>query len=165
MAASSRALLLLAHALVHTPGPRWRVWVFATRLTPLTAALRAHADADAALAAAARAVPDWGGGTRLADCLPALQRLGRGSQRLTLLVTDALDSQPDAAPQTGIDPRLQQAAQSLNAGASRLLWLDPLNRDLGQAQSAAVQALRAAGAQRLALQRWVDLSALLEAAR
>ncbi|WP_182347672.1 vWA domain-containing protein [Tomitella gaofuii] len=76
------ALLRFAHAVTHGAsggGARTDVEVFSlgTRLTRLTRAFGSR-DAETALAAAGRAVPDWAGGTRLGETLGVfLERHGR----------------------------------------------------------------------------------------
>lgn len=75
------ALLRFAHVLTHggRAGRRTDSEVFSlgTRMTRLTRAMRSR-DAESALAAAGRAVPDWAGGTRLGETLRVfLDRWGR----------------------------------------------------------------------------------------
>lgn len=81
------ALLRFAHAVARrTPGTV-EVFTLGTRLTRLTRQLRLR-DPERALAAAARAVPDFAGGTRLGETLRAfLSRWGqRGAARSAVVV-------------------------------------------------------------------------------
>ena len=55
------------------PRPRVHVFLFGTRLTNVTRALR-HRDVDEALARCGREVADWAGGTRLGACLHEFNR-------------------------------------------------------------------------------------------
>jgi uncharacterized protein with von Willebrand factor type A (vWA) domain len=89
----SRMFLHWLHGLVQRESAV-SVFLFGTRLTPITRLLRTR-DVDAALAAVAAGVPDWSGGTRIAA---ALERFNRDwSRRLlaqsavVLLVTDGLE--------------------------------------------------------------------------
>ncbi|MXP22953.1 VWA domain-containing protein [Gordonia sp. HNM0687] len=71
------ALLRFAHVVTRADPSGTEVFSLGTRLTRLSRALRAR-DAELALAAAGRAVPDWAGGTRLGETLQAfLDRWGR----------------------------------------------------------------------------------------
>lgn len=132
----ARVVLHWAHALVRARR-RVAVFVFATRLTDVTRALRAH-DPDGALAAVGRAVPDWGGGTRIG---PALDRFNRDWARRVLtgnasvlLVTDGLDRAADGS--------LGDAAAMLGRFARRVIWLNPLLRYDGfEPRAAGVRAL------------------------
>jgi len=123
MSGSSRALLVLAHALVRMH-PRVGVYCFGTRLTSVTREL-AGADPDEALRRAADTVEDWEGGTRIGDALKAfLDRAGhRGAARGATVVvySDGLD--------VG-DPELLRAQmERLERLAYRVVWLNPLKRD------------------------------------
>ncbi len=64
------ALLRFAHAAVRSAPFRTEVFTLGTRLTRVTRELRRR-NADNALAAAGRAIPDWSGGTRLGDMIKA----------------------------------------------------------------------------------------------
>jgi uncharacterized protein with von Willebrand factor type A (vWA) domain len=118
----ARALLRFGHAAMRARG-RLRVQVFAlgTRLTALTREL-SNGDADAALAAAARSVPDWSGGTRLGLCLQEFNdRWGaRGMARgaVTVVFSDGWDRG---------DPALLGAEMArLHRLARRVIWVNPL---------------------------------------
>jgi uncharacterized protein len=71
------ALLRFAHVVTRGNPAGTEVFSLGTRMTRLSRALRVR-DAELALAAAGRAVPDWAGGTRLGETLRAfLDRWGR----------------------------------------------------------------------------------------
>lgn len=72
------ALLRFAHVVVRSAPASTEVFTLGTRLTRLTRALRQR-DPERALAAAARAVPDFSGGTRLGETLRVF--LDRWGQR------------------------------------------------------------------------------------
>ncbi|WP_432987667.1 vWA domain-containing protein [Dactylosporangium sp. CA-233914] len=114
------ALLRFAHALVRHR-PRWTlVYSLGTRLTPLAAALRTR-DPEAALRAAGQAIPDWRGGTRLADTLRAFVRGDghRGAARRAVVVVFS------DGWETGDPQRLGDAAAHLRRLAARVLWVSP----------------------------------------
>ena len=81
------ALLRFAHAAVRARPASTEVFTIGTRLTRLTRELRQR-DADRALSASGRAIPDWSGGTRLGEVLKAfLDRWGqRGTARGAVVV-------------------------------------------------------------------------------
>lgn len=126
-----RLLLHLCHALTRWWG-RVEAFTFGTRLTRITRQLRDRRP-DAALARVATAVPDWSGGTRIADALGEFDRrwsrrvLGRGA--VVLLCTDGWER--------GDPARLAAAAARLRRAAYRLMWLDPLSATAGYAAEAA----------------------------
>ncbi len=123
----SRALLRFAHAAVLA---RSRVEVFAlgTRLSRLTRQL-ASRDPDAALAAAARAVPDWSGGTRLGDGLRAfndqwgVRGMARGA--VVVILSDGWDRGDPGA--------LAEQMGRLSRVAHRVVWVNPLKAAPGYA--------------------------------
>ncbi len=127
MSRYSRMLLHFVHA-VATDRDRVHAFVFGTRLTPVTRALR-HRDVDAALAGVARSVADWSGGTRIGDCLRAFNAawsrrvLGQGA--VVLLITDGLERDDTAT--------LTAAMDRLHRSCRRLIWLNPLLRYAGYA--------------------------------
>jgi uncharacterized protein len=118
----SEMLLVFLHALLATRA-RVHVFLFATRLTPVTRFLRQR-DADEALARCGREVQDWEGGTRLNACLHEFNRTWSrrvlGGSAVVLLVTDGLDRDPG--------PGLAAEADRLHRSCRRLLWLNPLLR-------------------------------------
>ncbi|CAN5696777.1 VWA domain-containing protein [soil metagenome] len=94
MAASSRALLQFAHSAARLCDVEVEVFCFATRLTRITRELR-HRRPDDALAGAADAVVEWGGGTRIGDALRTFVRtwgrraIGRGA--VVIICSDGLE--------------------------------------------------------------------------
>lgn len=126
----ARLLLAFLHSALRG-GTRRDVFAFGTRLTELNAAFRQR-DTDAMLDSAARAIDDFGGGTRLGECLATLRRdharrlVGRRS--LVLLISDGLD--------TGAPAALDEELLWLKRHARQLLWLNPLLRFDGYTPSA-----------------------------
>jgi uncharacterized protein with von Willebrand factor type A (vWA) domain len=114
------ALLRFGHAAVRRRPTLTEVFTVGTRLTRVTRALR-HRDPDAALRAAGAAIPDWRGGTRLADSLRAfLDRWGqRGTARGAVVVvcSDGWERGDPAALAGQLD-RLSRLAY-------RLVWVNP----------------------------------------
>ena len=126
MSRYSRMFLHFLHALTGGPDAadyRIHAFVFGTRLTNITRQLR-HRDPDQAVAEVVRAVDDWSGGTRIADCLREFNR--QWSRRVlsgsptVLLVTDGLEH-------AHID-ELGREAERLSKSCRRLVWLNPLLR-------------------------------------
>ena len=114
------ALLRFGHAAVRRRPTLTEVFTLGTRLTRVTRALR-HRDPDAALRAAGAAIPDWHGGTRLADSVRAfLDRWGRrGTARGAVVVvcSDGWEFGDPADLATQLD-RLSRLAY-------RLVWVNP----------------------------------------
>jgi uncharacterized protein len=114
------ALLCLGFAAVHRAPSRTEVFTIGTRLTRVTRALR-HRDPDAALRAAGTAIPDWHGGTRLAESLKAfLDRWGqRGMARgaVVVLCSDGWERGDAAA--------LGEQVARLSRLSYRLVWVNP----------------------------------------
>jgi uncharacterized protein with von Willebrand factor type A (vWA) domain len=116
---------LFLHFLHAVTDARKRVhsFLFGTRLTNVTRALRAK-DPDEALAACSASVADWSGGTRIATSLRAFNKqwarqvLGQGA--IVLLITDGLERDPD--------DRLAFEIDRLHRSCRRLIWLNPLLR-------------------------------------
>ena len=127
MSRYSRMLLHFAHALQGARGAgasaRVHSFVFGTRLTPITHALRER-DPDEAVAAAVQAAADWSGGTRLTACLHEFNRHWARrvlSGRATLLlITDGLEH--------GDTEALAVEMARLRGRCRRLVWLNPLLR-------------------------------------
>jgi uncharacterized protein with von Willebrand factor type A (vWA) domain len=98
-------------------------FLFGTRLTNITRALKAR-DPDEALAACSASVTDWSGGTRIAASLHAFNKLwGRrvlGEGAIVLLITDGLEREGDETLAFEID--------RLHRSCRRLIWLNPLLR-------------------------------------
>jgi hypothetical protein len=114
------ALLRLAHALIRHR-PRWTVaYALGTRLTPITTALRTH-DPQTALRQAGQAIPDWRGGTRLADTVSAFVRGDghRGAARRAVVVVFS------DGWETGDAARLADTAAHLRRLAARVIWVSP----------------------------------------
>ncbi len=122
MSSYSRAVLYFCHALLHSR-ERLQVFLFGTRLTNATRALRER-DPDVAIAALAEHVADWSGGTRIGAALAEFNR--RWAKRVlsgratVLLVTDGLDHE-------AID-LLETEMARLARFAHRIIWLNPLLR-------------------------------------
>jgi uncharacterized protein len=116
---------LFLHFLHAVTDARKRVssFLFGTRLTNVTRALKSK-DPDEALAACSAGVLDWSGGTRIATSLHAFNKqwarrvLGQGA--VVLLITDGLERDPDDTLAFEID--------RLHRSCRRLIWLNPLLR-------------------------------------
>ena len=140
MSRYSRMLLHFAHALSsQRQGGSQRVstFVFGTRLTSITRALRMR-DPDAAVATVVRAVDDWSGGTRIAECLADFNR--EWSRRVlaqnatVLLVTDGLEH--------GDIEGLAFETERLSKSCRKLVWLNPLLRYRGfEPRAAGIRAM------------------------
>lgn len=133
----SRALVRFLHAAVVGRGGssgRSRIEAFAlgTRLTRITRELSSR-DPDAALARAARSVPDWSGGTRLGEGLRAfndqwgVRGMARGS--VVVILSDGWDR--------GDPGLLAEQMQRLQRVAYRTVWVNPLKASPGYAPLAA----------------------------
>ncbi|MEM7429731.1 MAG: VWA domain-containing protein [Pseudomonadota bacterium] len=100
---------------------RLEAFTIGTRLTRVTRALR-HRNRDQALAAAAGAVSDWDGGTRLGDALQAFLAIPRfaGFARgaLVLVLSDGLERGDHGA--------MTDAVVRLSRRAWKVHWLTPL---------------------------------------
>ena len=127
----ARALARFLHAAVSARKPgRVEAFALGTRVTRITRELAAHAhDPDAALAAAAHAVQDWSGGTRLGEGLRAFNdRWGaRGMARgaVVVILSDGWDRG---------DPALLGAEMArLSRVARRVVWVNPLKASPGYA--------------------------------
>jgi uncharacterized protein with von Willebrand factor type A (vWA) domain len=98
-------------------------FVFGTRLTPITRQLRAR-DPDLAVDSVVRAVDDWSGGTRIAQCLKDFNlkwaRRSLAGSPTVLLVTDGLEH--------GDLELLARQTERLAKSCRRLVWLNPLLR-------------------------------------
>lgn len=123
MSSYSRMLLHFTHALAQSD-LRVASFVFGTRLTPITRALRQR-DPDLAIGEVARRVQDWSGGTRISESLHEFNRrwarrvLG-GGRATVLLVTDGLER--------GDTTQLAFETERLAKSCRRLVWLNPLLR-------------------------------------
>jgi len=130
---------LFLHFLHSITDARKRVttFLFGTRLTNVTRAIRAR-DPDEALAACSAHVVDWAGGTRIASSLHEFNKhwsrrvLTQGA--VVLLITDGLERDADDTLAFEID-RLQRSCR-------RLIWLNPLLRFEGfEARAKGVRAM------------------------
>ncbi len=137
MATYSRMALHLAHA-VGRRGGSVETFVFATRLTRVTHALR-RADPDAALQAATSAVADWDGGTRIGECLSEFNRVWArrvlGRAPWVILMSDGLERGSPAV----LEIELARLARSCR----ELIWLNPLRRSAAYEPLAAGAAVMA----------------------
>lgn len=121
MSQYTRVFLHFLHALTND---RRKVhsFLFGTRLTNVTRQLK-HKDPDEALALCGKSVPDWSGGTRIAQSLHAFNKhwsrrvLGQGAT--VLIVTDGLERD---------DHDLEAEMVRLHKSCRRLIWLNPLLR-------------------------------------
>ncbi|HTJ94917.1 MAG TPA: VWA domain-containing protein, partial [Pararobbsia sp.] len=148
----SRMMLHWLHGLIQREPVS--VFLFGTRLTPVTRMLRTR-DVDVALAAVSKGVSDWSGGTRIAAALEHFNRdwsrrlLARNA--VVLIVTDGLEADDDDGHAlAGAHPvgrrssieRLGAAAERLSKSCRELIWLNPLLRYDGfEPRAAGVQAL------------------------
>jgi len=136
MSEYTRLFLHFLHA-VTDARKRVHSFLFGTRLTNVTRALKAK-DPDEALAACSASVADWSGGTRIASSLAAFNKqwarrvLNGGA--IVLLITDGLERDPD--------DRLAFEIDRLHRSCRRLIWLNPLLRFEGfEAKARGVQAM------------------------
>jgi uncharacterized protein with von Willebrand factor type A (vWA) domain len=132
----TRLFLHFLHA-VTDARKRVTTFLFGTRLTNVTRAIRQR-DPDEALAACAANVADWSGGTRIATSLQAFNKqwarrvLSQGA--VVLLITDGLER--DADDTLGFE------MDRLHRSCRRLIWLNPLLRFHGfEARAKGVQAM------------------------
>ena len=122
MSQYTRLFLHFLHA-VTDARKRVTTFLFGTRLTNVTRALR-EKDPDEALAACSASVADWSGGTRIASSLHAFNKrwarrvLAQGA--VVLLITDGLERDGDDTLGFEID--------RLHRSCRRLIWLNPLLR-------------------------------------
>lgn len=121
----ARALVRFLHVAVVARG-RVEAFALGTRLTRITRELSSR-DPDVAVAAAARRVVDWSGGTRLGDALRAfndewgVRGMARGA--VVVVVSDGWDRG---------DPELLAAQMArLARVAHRVVWVNPLKASEG----------------------------------
>src|SRR5215468_3627388 len=122
MSEYTRLFLHFLHAITDAR-KRVSVFLFGTRLTNVTRALRAK-DPDEALASCSSSVEDWAGGTRIATSLHSFNKLwGRrvlGQGAIVLLISDGLEREAD--------DKLAFEMDRLHRSCRRLIWLNPLLR-------------------------------------
>jgi uncharacterized protein with von Willebrand factor type A (vWA) domain len=122
MSQYTRLFLHFLHAITDAR-KRVTTFLFGTRLTNVTRAIRQR-DPDEALASCSAHVMDWAGGTRIATSLRAFNKqwarrvLTQGA--VVLLITDGLER--DA------DDTLAFEMDRLHRSCRRLIWLNPLLR-------------------------------------
>ncbi len=120
MAGYADALLRFAHAASRRRDGDTEVFTLGTRLTRVTEELR-HRDADTAMRAVSAAIPDWEGGTRLAETLRVfLDRFGqRGLARgaVAVVLSDGWE--------TGDVSELGEQMARLKRLAHRVIWANP----------------------------------------
>ncbi len=121
----ARALVRFLHAVVVGRG-RVEAFALGTRLTRITRELSTR-DPDAALAAAARRVSDWSGGTRLGAMLRVfndqwgVRGMARGA--VVVILSDGWDR--------GDPELLASEMQRLHRVAYRVVWVNPLKASPG----------------------------------
>jgi hypothetical protein len=125
----ARALIRFLHAAVAARGAgRVEAFAIGTRLTRITKELGSH-DPDAAIRAAAKAVTDWAGGTRLGDGLRAfndqwgVRGMARGA--VVVILSDGWDR--------GDPARLGAEMGRLHRVAWKVIWVNPLKATPGYA--------------------------------
>ncbi len=123
----SRALARFRHAAVVGRG-QIEAFALGTRLTRITRELSSR-DPDAALTRAARAVPDWSGGTRLGEGLRAFNDRwgvrGMARQAVVVILSDGWDR--------GDPALLGEQMQRLSRVAYKIVWVNPLKASPGYA--------------------------------
>ena len=122
MSEYTRLFLHFLHAITDAR-KRVSVFLFGTRLTNVTRALRAR-DPDEALASCSASVEDWAGGTRIATSLHTFNKLWArrvlSQGAIVLLISDGLEREADA--------KLAFEMDRLHRSCRRLIWLNPLLR-------------------------------------
>lgn len=119
MSAYADALVRLAHTYC-TSGVPTEVFTLGTRLTHITRPLHLR-DPDRALVAAGEAIPDWSGGTRLAEGLKVfLDRWGRRGMARGAVVVIFSDGWERDHPEA-----LGEQVRRLSQVAHRVVWANP----------------------------------------
>ena len=125
MESYARALIRFVHAAV-IGRRRVEVFTIGTRLTRITRELSSH-DPDRALGAAADAVSDWSGGTRLGDTLAEFNEMWgiRGMARgaTVVVLSDGWDR--------GSPEVMAEQMSRLHRVTHRLVWVNPLKATPG----------------------------------
>ena len=101
-------------------GPNAEAFVFATRLTRLTRALRSR-NPERAIQRAATAAPDWSSGTRIGDALKAFNdrhgRRGMGRGAVIVILSDGWERGDPAV--------VAREMERLRRIAHRIVWVNP----------------------------------------
>lgn len=122
MSEYTRLFLHFLHAITDAR-KRVSVFLFGTRLTNVTRALRQR-DPDEALASCSASVEDWAGGTRISASLHNFNKLWArrvlSQGAIVLLISDGLEREADS--------RLAFEMDRLHRSCRRLIWLNPLLR-------------------------------------
>lgn len=119
MSSYADALLRLAHHVTHGESVV-ETFTLGTRVTHITRALQ-QPDADRAIIGAGEMIPDWSGGTRLADGLRAfLTRWGRRGMARGAIVVIASDGWERGSPAD-----LAHQLAQLRRLAHRIVWVNP----------------------------------------
>ncbi|WP_299447429.1 VWA domain-containing protein [uncultured Phycicoccus sp.] len=119
MSAYADSLVRLAHAYCAAGVPT-EVFTLGTRLTHITRPLHQR-DPDRAMVAAGQAIPDWSGGTRLAEGLKVfLDRWGRRGMARGAVVVIFSDGWERDAPEA-----LGEQVRRLSQVAHRVVWANP----------------------------------------
>lgn len=119
MSAYADALIRLAHAYCAAGVPT-EVFTLGTRLTHVTRPLHQR-DPDRAIVAAGEAIPDWSGGTRLAEGVKVfLDRWGRRGMARGAVVVVFSDGWERDQPEA-----LGEQVRRLRAVAHRVVWVNP----------------------------------------
>ena len=121
MSPHTRFLLVFALALKRV-APRTEIFAINTALTRLTPWVT-PAKVVPTLERLAAGIPDWGGGTRIGECLADFaERPGAvDSRTVVVILSDGLDR--------GDTARLRAAMRKIKARARKVIWLNPLLRD------------------------------------
>ena len=136
MSQYTRLFLHFLHA-VTDARKRVHTFLFGTRLTNVTRAIKAK-DVDEALAAVSANVADWSGGTRIGNCLREFNlrwsRRVLGQNAVVLMISDGLDGD--------VGEGLAREMERLHKSCRKLIWLNPLLRYEGfEARPAGVRAM------------------------
>jgi len=136
MSQYTRLFLHFLHAVTDTR-KRVHTFLFGTRLTNVTRALK-QKDPDEALAAVAASVVDWSGGTRIGTSLRAFNRLWARrvltQGAVVLLITDGLER--DGGDELAFE------MDRLHRSCRCLVWLNPLLRFSGfEAKARGIRAM------------------------
>jgi uncharacterized protein len=122
MSEYTRLFLHFLHA-IGDARKRVSVFLFGTRLTNVTRALRQR-DPDEALASCSASVEDWAGGTRISASLHNFNKLWArrvlSQGAIVLLISDGLEREADS--------KLAFEMDRLHRSCRRLIWLNPLLR-------------------------------------